>query len=118
MLVNCLLLFPVMHVILLISEYYFVLQRMPIKNVTRKFKLAYSESSKKLLRFNGTSFKNEPSSKYSHKRVYALGSYRNSPFVTGSYYSTNGANLKTEILDYKAGKWIQVKDYPFSNSDR
>ena len=46
----------------------------------------------------------------------SLGSYRNSPFVTGGYSSTYG--LKTEILDYEAGQWNIAADYPFSNSDR
>ena len=46
----------------------------------------------------------------------ALGSYRNSPFVTGHYDYTNG--FKTEILDYEAGEWTQKADYPFSNGDR
>ena len=48
--------------------------------------------------------------------VSALGSYRNSPFVTGNYDPTNG--LKTEILDYNAEQWNEAKDYPFSNGDR
>ena len=46
----------------------------------------------------------------------ALGSYRNSPFVTGHYSNDNG--LKTEILDYEAGEWKGAVDYPFSNKDR
>ena len=47
----------------------------------------------------------------------ALGSYRNSPFVTGGNPSaTNG--LKTEILNYSLGEWVQADDYPFSNGDR
>ena len=89
---------------------------MPIENVTRKFKQAYFDSSKIFFRFDGTTFKNEPSSKFSHSYVLALASYQNSQFVTGSYSRTNG--LKTEILDYKERKWIQAKDYPFSNGDR
>ena len=60
-------------------------------------------------------FKSEPSSKFSHF-VLALGSYRNSPFVTGHDSATNG--LKTEILDYDAGQWNEEVDYPFSNGDR
>ena len=51
--------------------------------------------------------------------MHALGSYRQSAFVTGNYFSING--LKTEILDYNAGwnaKWNQADDYPFSNGDR
>ena len=50
---------------------------------------------------------------FSHWHVNALGSYRNSPFVTGGY-----GTLKTEILDYKGKKWNQAEDYPFSKSDR
>ena len=65
-------------------------------------------------RFNGTSFKPEPSSKFAHDWS-SLGSYRDSPFVTGGFHPTNG--LKTEILDYNR-KWNQAEDYPFSNGDR
>ena len=61
--------------------------------------------------FDGTNFKSEASSQFNHF-VLALGSYRNSPFVTGHDSDTNG--LKTEILDYEAGEWKQVADYPFS----
>ena len=43
----------------------------------------------------------------------ALGSYRNSPFVTGHNSATNG--LKTEILNYESKEWEQAGDYPFSN---
>ena len=66
-------------------------------------------------RFNGASFEPEPSSMFSHYHVYALGSYRNCPFVTGSFTRSRRRSMKTERLDYKAGKWIQEKDYPFSN---
>ena len=61
---------------------------------------------------------------FPHFRNRALGSYRNSPFVTGSHYFTNSfdfiekyqeSGLKTEILDVIARKWIRAKDYPFSN---
>jgi len=50
--------------------------------------------------------------------VRALGNYKNSPFVTGdmTYKSTHG--LKTEIMDYENGEWVQMKDehdYPFAN---
>ena len=64
-------------------------------------------------RFDGTRFKLEPSSKFPHALVLALGSYQNSPFVTGhrdGYYG-----LKTEILDYKKRKWMQAKDYPYGD---
>ena len=67
-------------------------------------------------RFNGASFKTEPSSKFPHYYVMGLGSYRNSPFVTGHLSSTNG--LKTEILDYDSQKWEQLADYPFSTGNR
>ena len=46
----------------------------------------------------------------------ALGSYRNSPFVTGQSSATNG--LKTEILNYGLGEWVQADDYPVSNGNR
>ena len=46
----------------------------------------------------------------------ALGSYRNSPFVTGHYSAING--LKTEILNYALGEWELTLDYPFSNNNR
>ena len=65
--------------------------------------------------FNGATFKTEQSSKFPHFDVMALGSYRNSPFVTGSY-ETNG--LKTEILDYDSEKWEQLADYPFSTGNK
>ena len=67
--------------------------------------------------FDGDIFKTEPSSKFPHSYVWALGSYRNSPFVTGeSLTSING--LKTEILNYGLRHWEQTSDYPFSNGDR
>ena len=66
--------------------------------------------------FDGTNFIAEPSSKFPHFYVLALGSYRNSPFVTGHYSNDNG--LKTEILDYEAAKWHQEADYPFSYGNR
>ena len=65
------------------------------------------------LSFNGETFKTEASSKFPHYDVCALGSYRNSPFVTGQNSRTNG--LKTEILNYELAEWEQAGDYPFSN---
>ena len=110
---NCLLPFPLVHVIPLILESCFAFHTMQIKHVTRELKKLISIHHNYFSRFNGTSPKPEPSSKFSHFRVLALGSYHNSVFVTGSQSLKNG--LKTEILDYKAKKWIQEKDYPFSN---
>ena len=77
-----------------------------------------SLTQKYFSRFDGTSVKTEPSSEFSHDLVHALGSYRNSPFVTGSDYLAYGLehSLQTEILDYKERKWIQAKAYPFSKS--
>ena len=49
-----------------------------------------------------------------HAYTYALGNYRNSPFITGNfYYAIDG--LKTEILNYAGGDWIEGPEYPFSN---
>ena len=50
----------------------------------------------------------------------SLGSYRDSPFVTGGYAGFAGAvdGLETEILDYASGTWVQAEDYPFSRNDR
>ena len=53
---------------------------------------------------------------FPHREVYALGFYRDSPFVTGHLAPENG--LKTEILNYGSGEWEQAEDYPFSNGDR
>ena len=64
-------------------------------------------------RFDGATFKTEPSTRYTHESVMALGSYRNSPFVTGSGNFKDG--LKTEILDYEAKTWTEVKEYPFES---
>ena len=68
------------------------------------------------MRFNGESFKTEPSSKFPHKYVLALGSYKNSPFVTGQDSSTNG--LKTENFNFESKEWAQLADYQFSNGNR
>ena len=85
----------------------------PIENANRKLIKGHLIHQNYVSRFDGTRFKYEPSSKFPHYRVLALGSYRNSPFVTGGY-----GTLKTEILDYKGKKWNQAEDYPFSKSDR
>ena len=106
----CLLTFIVADVILLILELCCAFHTGPLQNATRKSNDIISILQNRFLRFNGISFQNEPSSEFSHKEVYALGSYRNSPFVTGS--SSGSGKLKTEILDYKAQKWTEVKDYP------
>ena len=66
--------------------------------------------------FDGTNFITEASSQYPHFDVWALGNYRNSPFVTGDDGSGDGYGLKTEILDYDAGEWNQAEDYPFAGN--
>ena len=70
----------------------------------------------KMFRFDGTTFKNEASSEYPHMYVLDLGSYKGSPFVTGSMDPPYG--VKTEILDYDAGQWKSAADYPFSDQNR
>ena len=88
-----------------------------IKHATRKLKNTRFKTLKSVFSFDGTNFKYEASSQFPHHNVLALGSYRNSPFVTGDFNGLpNG--LKTEILDYEAGEWKQAADYPFSNGDR
>ena len=67
-----------------------------------------------VLRFDGVTFEVKASSKYRHGGS-TLGSYRNSPFLTGDY-SANG--LKTEILDIVAREWERVADYLISDGDR
>ena len=53
---------------------------------------------------------------FPHFEVQSLGSYRQSPFVTGGSIPPNA--LKTEILNYQSGQWLQADDYPFSEGDR
>ena len=75
-------------------------------------------TDKWFFRFNGETFKTEASSKFPHYYVLALGSYLNSPFVTGDNNGFNNNGLKTEILDLEAKEWVQLADYPFSNSNK
>ena len=75
-----------------------------------------SKSLKNFFSFDGTNFKSEASSQFPHLYVLALGSYQNSPFVTG--HNSNKIGLKTEILDYGAAKWKQAADFPFSNGNQ
>ena len=69
---------------------------------------------------NGTiSVKEEISSDYEHKKVLSLASYKERPFVTGSY---DPYHNKTELLDIKKMRWRTKTDFPetryfdFSNS--
>jgi len=66
-------------------------------------------------RFDGKTYKAEPSSKYQHSNVNVLGVYKGDPFVTGSY---SPPNRKTEILDNYSKQWIVVANYPFNSGDQ
>ena len=94
--------------------YAFLPVKKPVKIAIRKLKNIFFCLI--IVRFNGNTFQAERSSKYEHTDVRALGSYRNSPFVTGRDDKKYG--LRTEILDYNAKKWKRVDDYPYSNGDR
>ena len=63
--------------------------------------------------FDGTTFQSEANSRFPHVSI-SLGNYRNSPFATGGHPNF----VQTEILDYATSTWVQVDDYPFSNTDR
>ena len=96
---------------------------MLIKNAIRKLNydlihLCHKRIGAKIIffRYNGGNIVTEPSSRFNHTRVGALGSYRGSPFVTGSNNTADG--LKTEILNKQFLEWVQEADYPFSDSDR
>ena len=52
---------------------------------------------------------NEPSSKYKHRRVLSLASYRGSPFVTGSF---DPHHSKTELLNIDDMQWETKTDFP------
>ena len=69
-----------------------------------------------LFSFNGSTFKTEPSSKFLHSGVYALGNYKDSPFVTGDLSSSTVDGLVTEILDYENSEWVRAEDYKFLKS--
>ena len=113
MLANYLSIFGGVGVIPFPLELCFVFPAMIFKNVIRKFELKVNwPHQKDFSSFDGQNFKAEASSKFPHRYVYALGSYRNLPFVTGQYSSKNG--LKTEILKSRSGEWEQADDYPFS----
>ena len=73
--------------------------------------------------WDGETFKNEPLTAFTHYLAMALGSYRDSPFVTGSFATGPGLDspvdgVETEILDYASGTWVQADDYPFSETGR
>ena len=117
---ECHLLLAMEHATLFLLVSYFALGiQMIIENVSRKLKEIFY-SSKLFSRYNGVRFKIEQSSQWFHELVYALGSYRGSPFVTGTKRVDQfDWGLKTEIFHSESTrKWIQVADYPFSNGNR
>ena len=85
-------------------------------------------TKKYFLRFDGSAFQTEASSNFPHYLVGTLGSYRDSPFITGGYhnhfesipnmrqFSTSG--LKTEVLNYGTSTWVEADDYPYSTGDK
>ena len=59
---------------------------------------------------NGTiTIKKEISSKYEHRYVLSLASYRGSPFVTGSYKPEHN---KAELLNINEIQWETKADFP------
>ena len=60
--------------------------------------------------------KRDASSQFCHYNVLALGSYRESPFVTVN--DALSERLKAEIHNIGTEKREQVADFPFSNGDR
>ena len=70
--------------------------------------------------FDGVNTKVETSSTYPHGRTgLQLGSYRNSPFVTGHHHVSVGVSgFKTEILNYSTNTWVEEDDYPFSHGSK
>ena len=49
------------------------------------------------------------SSIYPHSRVLSLGSYKGSPFVTGSW---DPGNTKTELFNFNSQEWEEKNEYP------
>ena len=80
----------------------------PLKILFRPFVLDLN-----ILRFDGTLFKTEKPSTHHHRLTYALGIYKEQPFVTGSHYPYN---KQTEIMNYGSQQWNVVAEYPFSST--
>ena len=58
-------------------------------------------------RFDGILFENRTDSAYPHESTYALGSYRNAPFITGGSWS-----VKTELFNFESNQWLEQADFP------
>ena len=59
---------------------------------------------------NGTlTIKKEISSKYEHRDVSSLATYRKSPFITGNYHPYHN---KTELLNINTMQWETKADFP------
>ena len=72
------------------------------------------------LSFDGTTFKEEASSSYSHDKAGALSIYKGSAFITGGGnlihdYVSTWFHAKTEILDYEAKQWNSAENYPYAS---
>ena len=93
-------------------EFFSVFRILQTRHAIRKW-FFYESRFYDFSRFDGNSIKVESSSNYPHTRVNALGVYKGSPFVTGSYLP---GNKKTEILD-SAKQWNSGADYPFSGAE-
>ena len=84
----------------------------------RKFEYKATLAEKILSSFDGTTVQREASSTHQHARVFNMGNYKNSPFVTGHHFpDDNASGFATEIFNYENSEWVQVQDYPFSTGD-
>ena len=88
----------------------------------RKFEYKATLAEKFFCSFDGTTVQGEASSTHQHARVFNMGNYKNSPFVTGHHYpdhnSDNSSGFATEIFNYDNNEWVQVQDYPFSTGNQ
>ena len=76
---------------------------------------AFQECHSMKISKNGTlTVKKEISSKYEHRDVLSLASYRGSPFVTGSFGPFHN---KTELLNINEMQWETKADFPYRYSD-
>ena len=60
--------------------------------------------------FDGLNFVPEAETSYNHSFTNSLGSYNETPFITGS-----SRNVKTEIFDPKSDSWTLSVDFPFAS---
>ena len=84
---------------------------MVVNFVLNSLKIFFSSNT---FSYDGTTLTTEASSTFPHGKTYALGNYKDSPFITGRDASSSG--LKTEILNYQTSTWVEKDDYPFSSN--